>query len=174
MWRCSAPIAMKTLDKIITSCKPVHTCASWENEIWCTLPVPRAYFVKSNWCQENWALAAGDRKACRRVRESAHTPAVITANISCSRLKVTLDSFTGPAPNTVADTWMDSFQVGWIQKLWPCGKLLAVAGELNRCSGSASCLRKRGGAWAEKERRCSCCKKDSFKSQRSTTGKHPY
>lgn len=62
----------------------------------------------------------------------ARTHAVITANVGCNRLKLTSDSFTGPAPGTVADTWMDSFQVGWIQKLWPCGKLLAVAGRTKR------------------------------------------
>lgn len=85
------------------------------------------------------------------------------ANISCNRLKLTSDSFAGPTPNTVADTWMDSFQVGSIQKLRPCGKLLAVAGELNRLSGGVCCLRGRGGAGAERERRCSCRKKGLFK-----------
>lgn len=64
---------------------------------------------------------------------------------------------------------MDSFPVHWIQKLWPCGKLLAVARELTGsvtvfvvCGRGGVGLKGNGGAAAAK---------GLFKSQWSTAGK---
>lgn len=80
-----------------------------------------------------------------------------------------LQSYANVLFHTVADTWMDSFQVCWIQKLWPCGKLLAVARELTGsltvfvvCEWGAVVLKRNGGAAAVK---------GLFKCQWSTAGK---
>lgn len=71
--------------------------------------------------------------------------------------------------HTAADTWTDSFQVHWIQKLQPCGKLLAAAWDLTDsltvfvvCGWGGVVLKGNGGAAAAK---------GLFKSQRSTAGK---